>query len=215
MKRGLAILLGGATLALGMLVPRSAGTSGPPSGAKLSPDAIRLALVARAREDLNGRVVELPGMKNQGPIVNQYLAAVHEAPGADWCAAGLSAWLRDVFARANVAAPMKFYSGAKLMGQELRRVGWLWIPAAQLTRENAPPGSVLVWDRSIPDDPSTVDVNENEESRLRGHIGIVELWKSDDDISTIEANSGAHGDRVAQMARTRKDPRLLGAAVPR
>lgn len=163
-------------------------------------DSLRSMLVLRAAADVD-RVIETA--KNTGPEIDRYLAAVKEAPGANWCAAGLAAWLRDVYDERGEPVPFQLVSGAKLQGQILTRYpGARWVPAALIDRLTVPLGSILVWDRSNP-----------PHSGYEGHIGVLERWQDADTMETIEANSGPRGDRVARMRRPRNDPRLLGAAV--
>lgn len=172
------------------------------------------ALLTRAERDVG--VVREEGGKNRGPIVNQYLALVHEAPGANWCAAALSAWLKDAYAAIGRRLACNLYSGAKLMGSELQRVGWRWVPRAEMREETVPPGSVVVFDMAQPDNPATPQ-NEHAATRWQGHIGVLRVW----DIGTkahafecVEGNSGALGNEVARMPRTTRDTRIMGACVP-
>lgn len=169
------------------------------------------ALLARALRDVD--VVREEGGSNRGPVINSYLALVHEAPGSNWCAAAVCAWMRDACDALGRERP-RFYSGAKLMGHELARHGWLFVPLASMSPNTAPPGSCVVFDRSRPDDPATPE-NEHAVTRWQGHIGLIADWESSRAFRCVEGNSGSATDRVALMLRGLSGPpRILGAYVP-
>jgi hypothetical protein len=160
------------------------------------------ALVARARADL-GRVVELS--PNSGPVVDVYLANVGGSPGSNWCAAAVWTWTRDAAQASGAPRVLEVVrptGGAKDYASGPKRAGW-WLDASAVSSpDQVPPGSVSIWDRSDP--PG---------SGWQGHIGVVEAWRGPGTWDSIEGNSGPAGDRVARMARTLSDPRLLGFVV--
>lgn len=185
------LLVAGGIIALGVAL----------STAELSGEPLRKRLVERAREDLIDPVMETA--RNTGPVVDEYLAAVGEAPGSNWCAAAMAAWLRDAYASLGRTAPFRLVSGAELQGQLIRASGaGAWVDPSGMSRASCPPGTIVVWDRSTP-----------PFSGFEGHIGVLEDWIDADQFHSIEGNSGRTGDRVARMVRTRQDPRLVGAVV--
>lgn len=154
-----------------------------------------LAVLDAARRALRNEVRETSA--NTGPVVDEYLRAVGIDPPANWCAAAVSAWIREGFASIGRESPLKLSAQAKAFIPAFERLG-KWIPKEQL-KGWIPPGSVIVWTRGDP-------------KSWTGHIGIVEEVQGPT-IHTIEGNSGAKGDRVARMERKFDDPRLLGVGV--
>lgn len=152
-------------------------------------DAARRALSANVRET----------SANSGPIVDEYLRQVGIAPPANWCAAAVSAWMREGFKSIEREPWMHLSAQAKAFIREFEKRG-RWIPKDQLKAFGTfPPGSVPIWSRGDP-------------SSWTGHIGVLE--KQDGNmLHTIEGNSGPKGDRVARMERKLDDPRLLGIGL--
>lgn len=161
------------------------------------------ALVARATRDIG--VVETS--HNSGKEIDAYLKAVKEAPGSNWCAAAVSAWLKDAYAAVGRPCPVSLVSGAKLLGRNLEAAGWRRVPRALGNYQNVPPGSIPVWDRSAPGTPA-----------YYGHIGVLTAWPwpqaSSGGFETVEGNSGTDGKRVARMQRRQNDAKLMDFYVP-
>lgn len=161
------------------------------------------ALVARASRDLG--IVETG--HNSGQEINAYLRAVNEAPGSNWCAAAVSAWLKDAYATVGRTCPVSLVSGAKLLGRNLEAAGWRRVPRALGNYQNVPPGSIPVWDRSGPGTPAYF-----------GHIGVVTAWPwpgaANGRFESVEGNSGTDGKRVARMSRSQRDAKLMDFYVP-
>lgn len=187
---GLAALAGVA------LASRASGASAPFGGGS----AFRNALMAVALADVD-RVRESGG-KNRGPEVDRALADLGLGPGQNWCAAYLWVWVRKAAAMAGIAPPFQGTGGAKVTGERAAAAGRK-VLARDMSPETVPPGSIIVWDRS-PGEPF---------SSWEGHIGVLVQWTGSASFHTVEANSGQLGDRVADMARTTGDPRLMFAAV--
>jgi hypothetical protein len=183
---GAAVLVGAGALV--WLWRRSGGT-------------FRAELVKRAAEDLGIQETS----KNDGPEVRQYLANVNQPPGQNWCAGAVWTWIRDASERSGSPRVLEVIpptGSAKAVADGPKRVGW-WVPVetVRASSERPPPGSVPIWDRSVPPGSS-----------WEGHIGVLESWDGDT-FKSIEGNSGATWDRVARMERALADPRLLGFVV--
>ncbi|MDC0746690.1 CHAP domain-containing protein [Polyangium mundeleinium] len=170
-----------------------------PSSRSSSPTAPPLgggpALLAAAQRALRQGVAET--FANTGPVVDRYLAAVGISPPANWCAAAVTAWMREAYMGLGGPPPIAGGARAKAFKEQLEARG-TWIPAAKLTAAKVRPGDIAVWHRGDP-------------GSWMGHIGVVESVDRDGKgFHTIEGNSGTKSDRVALMYRTFADPRLLG-----
>lgn len=195
---------------LAALFAASASSSSSSSSSSLGSAGARLraALLARSDEDMGGRVVETGG-KNRGPIVDQYLANVGQAPGQPWCAATAWTWLRDAARRTGLERVLAIFKPSALAksfmtSAQAQRPPW-WVPAsvARLERQRPPPGSFAVWDRSNPPGSS-----------WEGHVGLVTEWRNDGSwFLSREGNSGIQGERATVMDRPLADHRLLGFVV--
>ena len=132
---------------------------------------------------------------NTGPVVDEYLRAVGINPPANWCAAAVTAWIREGSKEIGADPPVKGGAQAKGFIPQFERIG-KWMARDGLKAEAILPGSVVIWSRGDP-------------KSWTGHIGIVEATRGNT-LYTIEGNSGPKGDRVSRMERKLDDPRLLG-----
>jgi hypothetical protein len=134
---------------------------------------------------------------NTGPVVDAYLRAVGIEPPANWCAAAVSAWIREAYKELGYDSPFKGTAQAKGFISQFERIA-KWVPKDQLHKFAGaiPPGSIVIWSRGDP-------------ASWTGHIGVFEK-QIGNELHTIEGNSGPKGDRVSRMQRKMDDPRLLG-----
>lgn len=133
--------------------------------------------------------------RNTGPTIDGWLRSVGVEPPAAWCAAAVTAWLREAAADLGVRAPIPGSASARAIEAQLLRCGLLLeINECDLTK--IAPGDLVIWWRTDP-------------NGWQGHIGVVHR-AGKLSLSTIEANSGAKGDRVAKMTRSVRDVRLVG-----
>lgn len=178
----------------------------PPQGAASSSAAgsssLGLAMLDVARQDLQAAFTEHGS--NAGPEIEElYLQPLGFGPGNPYCAAAMSSWLRRALSRLGQGAANVRGGGlAKAWRDQFKSAG-AWRPAP-IRAEDLAPGDVLVFDRSVPGDPSTSS---------RGHIAIVEQV-GDSAAQTIEANASSFGGSspaaVSRMTRPYADGRLLG-----
>lgn len=163
------------------------------------PRTLGAATLSVAEVDLAAGIVEVG--HNDGPEIRRlYLDPLHLPAGSNWCAAGVTSWIKRGAAAIGVQAPIVGSAAAKTIMAQLQAAG-LWVPRARLTEADIVPGTVVVWDRS--------EVG-NASSSWFGHIGVVRERCIAGAFGTIEPNSGVLGNEVAAMARRINDPRLLG-----
>lgn len=156
-----------------------------------------LVFLAVARAELGCR--EDPPGSNNGPAVRRYFAGSTVAPPAAWCAAFLRWCLREAALRSGARQPIPGSVGAKRWAVQLAAVG-RWYTAEELRADPSRlrPGMVAVWHRGPP-------------GSWQGHVGVVAEAPGTGTFVAIEGNSGAHGDRVAEMPHTLVEAGLLGA----
>ena len=160
-------------------------------------DGLAAAVLARAVADLEAGVRE--SAPNDGDRIGQYLRACGAAPPAHWCAAAVTAWLREAAVELRASPPIPGSAGAKTIMAQLQQAG-RWISAAELLRDPSRlrPGMIAVWHRGDP-------------GAWTGHVGCVLERGEGTTFASVEGNSGPKGDRVARMVRDLRDPRFLGA----
>lgn len=163
------------------------------------PPDIGLALLQRARADLGVRETA----PNTGPRIREYFAPFGLTAG-NWCAVAIAAWLREACAMLGVSMPIEGSASAQATRDQLISAG-LFVLACDLTDAHLVPGNIVVWRRGPP--PPHPDSWWGHIAVLRGYDSVERM------LLTIDGNSGAHGDLVAEMSRTRDDPRLLGVGV--
>lgn len=169
-----------------------------------APSTLSDAILVAARADLLAGIREDWG-HNDGSLIRKYAEPFGTPPSSNWCALAIADWIRRGAALLGVDAPIAGSPGAKAtMDQIMAANGCLWFDADALRANPAlvKPGMVSVWDRSDKTRPETA---------WWGHVGVVSwvaLYGSA--FKCIEGNSGVAGDRVAEMARSLSDVRLLG-----
>lgn len=149
------------------------------------------ALVMAARADVG---IHEEGGANRGPHVDAYLQSVGLSPGAEWCGAAVTTWLREASALTGLDLPVNGSAAAKAFVAQFQAAG-KWIPRRALAGK-VQPGMILVWDRG----------------GWKGHVGVVESVSADG-VHTIEANSGPACDAVVRNVRQLSDPMLLGGGA--
>lgn len=169
-----------------------------------APTTLSDAILVAARADLLAGIREDWG-HNDGPMIRKYAALFGAPPGSNWCALAVADWIRRGAALIGVTPPIAGDPSAKAtMEQIMSADGCLWFDADALRANPAlvKPGMVSVWDRSDKTRPETA---------WWGHVGVVS-WVAPygGAFKAIEGNSGAASDRVAEMARSLSDARLLG-----
>lgn len=161
-----------------------------------APDRANLsaALLDAARADLGVREERT----NDGARIREYFDGTGIEPPAHWCAAALRYWLRAAGNACHVVPPIQGSVGAKVFQAQLDRAG-RWIPAADLRREphRLRPGMIAVWHRGAP-------------NASTGHVGVVATTSGQWKFTSIEANSGARSNEVAEMTHNLSDANLLG-----
>lgn len=168
-------------------------------GEPAQPMTLAGATLAEAIADLNAGIRETS--HNDGPEIRRlYLAPLGLPAGSDWCAAGVTSWMRRAAEALRVPMPVHGSAGAKSLMVQFQAAG-RFIGRDKLTEADVTAGVVVFWDRSIPGRPDT---------SWHGHAGIVRDHAVGGTFGTVEANSGANGDEVAHMVRKMSDPRLLG-----
>jgi hypothetical protein len=181
---------------------RLAGDTDPVPVAPVASGSLGLALLDRYRAALAMPVVESPPNSNRGPWIDDALRMCGLDPTKgrfNWCAACWTKCANEAATATGHTLPIAGGAGAKAIKDQFIAAKQ-WIPAHELAGR-IEPGMTLVWDRS--------DGTTGHE--WWGHIGIVESVRASGTIVTIEGNSGPQGDRVAMMARSLTDPRLIGA----
>jgi peptidoglycan hydrolase-like protein with peptidoglycan-binding domain len=161
------------------------------------PDGLAAAALARAVADLEAGVCE--ERPNDGERIGQYLRRFDIEPPADWCSVTASSWILDAAEAIGTVAPVIGSAGAKTLEAQFRRAG-RFIDADDLLKDplKLRDGMLIFWDRTTRDD-------------WRGHVGIKRRTVSGTKVKTVEGNSGAKGDRVAEMDRDLRDPKFRGA----
>jgi len=163
-----------------------------------SSGAFGAAVLEAARRDLAA------GVREGTPEGEARIAAMMRLanyPGkGNWCAAAVSAWIKEAAAALGRKSPILGSAGAKNLLSQLQAAG-LVRTAAQLRGVLLRPGDVLFWHRGPP-------------GAWTGHTGVAEVpgATADDAAGTIEGNTTATADRVARQVRSRNDPNLLGVA---
>lgn len=152
-------------------------------------------LLEHARADVGTREERT----NDGARIREYFAGTGITPPAHWCAAAVRYWMRAAAKQIGGEAPIQGSVGAKVFAAQLERAG-RWIPATDLRREphRLRPGMIVVWHRGAPNAPT-------------GHIGVVFEVSGQWRFTSIEGNSGARSNEVAEMPHSLTDGNLLGA----
>ena len=170
------------------------GTPAPSKQIKDTPvsgdDSFGQKVLAAARQDLGVR--EDLG-KNDGKRIREYFKYFGTTAGKDWCAAAVSAWMREAG-----GGPIPGSMGARNVGAQFQQVG-RWVPRDKISDKDLVPGNIVVWARGGPDS-------------WKGHIGVIES-ASGTSFTSIEGNSGPTSDSVVKNSHSTKDGNLLGVGI--
>jgi hypothetical protein len=185
-----------AVVALGALVVvalarRARARATAPAPVMTPPNSTGLRLTSEGLPALTLEIAESRLGQSDGA---GYLAELGLGPENNWCAAGLTSWLREAAAYAGAAPPIAGSALSKELMRQLQRAG-RWIPRELISAEDLTPGLVAVWHRGEP-------------GAETGHAGLVARSLGVDSFESIDANST--GGAVARNVRRLDDPHLLG-----
>lgn len=132
--------------------------------------------------------------KNDGKRIREYFKYFDMGGGQDWCAAAVSAWIREAG-----GGPIQGAVGARNVGSQFAQIG-KWVPQNKITPQAMTPGNIVVWSRGGPDS-------------WKGHIGVLESFDGNNSFTSIEGNSGPRSDSVVRNSHSIKDSNLLGIGI--
>jgi len=148
-------------------------------------------VLANAKADLGVR--EDLG-KNDGKRIREYFKYFNMGGGQDWCAAAVSAWMREAG-----GGPIPGAVGARNIAGQFAQIG-KWVSKDKITPQAMTPGNIVVWSRGGPDS-------------WKGHIGVLESFDGRNGFTSIEANSGPRSDAVVSNSHTINDSNFLGVGI--
>jgi hypothetical protein len=157
-----------------------------------APSSIGQAVLSRAKADLDAGVKETSD--NRGPRIDQYFKEMGWGVGQEWCAAAVSAWMKE----AGVSV-VSGSLGARNLGHQFESAK-RWVPKNQLKPEHAQPGNIPVWSRG----PSNSG---------QGHVGVIESTDGSGNFKYISGNSGSKSDSVTLGGGSIKDGNLIGIGI--
>lgn len=152
-----------------------------------------LAILQKAREDLNAGVHEDLG-KNDGKRIREYFKHFGMNGGQEWCAAAVSAWMRE--SGINI---IEGSVGAQEIGRQFQSKN-RWIPKDKIKPEHLQPGNIVVWSRGEP-------------GSWKGHVGVIDSSDDTGKFKSIEGNSGNNSAQVALNSHSMHDANLLGVGI--
>jgi hypothetical protein len=132
--------------------------------------------------------------KNDGKRIREYFKYFNMGGGQDWCAAAVSAWMKEAG-----GGPIQGAVGARNIAGQFDQAG-KWIPKNKITPQVMIPGNIVVWSRGGPDS-------------WKGHIGVLESFDGRGGFTSIEANSGPKSDSVVRNSHSISDGNLLGIGI--
>lgn len=132
--------------------------------------------------------------RNDGKRIREYFKYFNMGGGQDWCAAAVSAWMKE-----SGGGPIAGAVGARNIAEQFDQIG-KWIPRNKITPQTMVPGNIVVWSRGGPD------------SR-KGHIGVIESFDGRNGFTSIEANSGPKYDSVVRNSHSINDGNFLGVGI--
>ena len=156
------------------------------------PSSVGLAVLQRAKQDLNNGVYEDLG-KNDGKRIREYFKTFNSPARQEWCAAAISTWMKE--------GGVSFISGslgALMVGQQFRNAK-KWVERDNIKPQHLAPGNVAVW-------------RSPKRGAGAGHIGVISS-SNGYDFTSIEGNSGPKGDRVYENSHSAKDSNLVGIGI--
>lgn len=132
--------------------------------------------------------------KNDGKRIREYFKYFDMDGGQDWCAAAVSAWMKEAG-----GGPIAGAVGARNVGKQFAQAG-KWVSRENITSKDMSPGNIVVWSRGGPDS-------------WKGHIGVIDTFDGRNSFTSIEGNSGSKSDSVVRNSHTVSDSNLLGIGI--
>jgi len=146
-------------------------------------------VLARAKADMG--VTEELG-DNDGKRIREYFRYYNMAAGQPWCAAAISAWMKEAG-----GGPIAGAVGVREILRQFTQAG-RYVPRSKITPDVMIPGNIAMWSRGP--NPSF------------GHIGIIDT-SDGKNFTSIEGNSGPQGKNVVKNSHTVNDATLLGIGL--
>ncbi|WP_437591511.1 peptidoglycan-binding domain-containing protein [Sorangium sp. So ce1000] len=161
------------------------------------PAGLAAAFLACARADLAAGVRETA--PNYSERIQKMLDAVGVTWPDEWCAAAVTFWLRAAAQELHVEPPVRGSAGALALKAQFERAE-RFVSAEELRRNPAllQPGMVGFETRGDP-------------GSGKGHTYAIASAATAMRFTSIDANGGSLGDRVAETQRDLRHPRFLGA----
>lgn len=132
--------------------------------------------------------------KNDGRRIREYFKYFNMGGGQDWCAAAVSAWMKEAG-----GGPVSGSVGARAIAAQFAAAG-KWVPKNKITPQVMVPGNIVVWSRGGPES-------------YKGHIGVLESFDGRSNFTSIEANSGPKSDSVVRNSHSINDGNFLGVGI--
>lgn len=132
--------------------------------------------------------------RNDGKRIREYFKYFNMGGGQDWCAAAVSAWMKEAG-----GGPIAGAVGARNIAGQFDQIG-KWVPKNKITPQAMVPGNIVVWSRGGPDS-------------WKGHIGVLESFDGRSGFTSIEANSGPKYDSVVKNNHSINDGNFLGVGI--
>jgi len=168
-----------------------------------APSSFGEAVLAKAREDLAAGISEDPGpVKHKGKRISKYFGYLKMRDGQSWCAAAVSAWMREAG-----GGPIAGSAGSLNIGHQFEQAG-RFVKKKNIKPKDLSPGNVVVWSRGATG------------SGL-GHVGIISS-SSGRNFKSIEGNTGAgiptknnpYGTpRVMEKSHSIDEANLIGIGI--
>lgn len=137
-----------------------------------APSSFGEAVLAKAKEDLAAGISEDPGpVKHKGKRISKYFGYLKMQDGQSWCAAAVSAWMREAG-----GGPIAGSAGARNIGNQFEQIG-RFVQKKNIKPKDLSPGNIPVWSRGATG------------SGL-GHVGVISS-SSGRNFKSIEGNTGA------------------------
>jgi hypothetical protein len=131
--------------------------------------------------------------KNDGRRIREYFKHLNAPSGQEWCAAAVSAWLKE-----GGFTKIPGSLSARQIGRQFQSIN-SWVSKENLTDAHLVPGNVPVWARG--------------KNTAFGHVGIIYSYNGSGKFTSIEGNSGPRGDIVAANSHSINDANLLGIGI--
>ncbi len=131
--------------------------------------------------------------KNDGKRIREYFKYFNMGAGQNWCAAAVSAWMKEAG-----GGPISGAVGARAVGSQFASIN-KWVPKNKITEQCMSLGNIVIFSRGGP-------------GSWEGHIGVIES-SNGQGFTSIEGNSGPKSDSVVRNSHSINDSNLLGIGI--